>query len=45
MWNATRVAVETKKTNGPVKGQDLIDQISEKFWATAEGPGAGVFAQ
>ena len=29
------------------KGQeliDLIDQVSEKFWATAEGPGAGVYA-
>lgn len=47
MWNATKVAGEAKKTNDVAKGQeliDLIDQISEKFWATAEGPGAGVYS-
>ena len=47
MWNATKVAGEAKKTNDPAKGQeliDLIDQVSAKFWATAEGPGAGVYA-
>ena len=41
MWNATKVAGEAKKTNDIAKGQeliDLIDQISDKFWATAEGP-------
>lgn len=47
IWNATKAAGEAKKTTDPAKGQeliDLIDQISEKFWATAEGPGAGVYA-
>ena len=48
MWNAARVAGEARKTNDIPRGQeliDLIDQISDKFWATAEGPGAGVYAQ
>ena len=47
IWNATKAAGEAKKTTDPAKGQeliDLIDQISEKFWQTAEGPGAGVYA-
>jgi len=29
MWNATKVAGETRQTNGLVKGQDLIDLIDQ----------------
>lgn len=44
-WQATKAAGDAKKTNDASVGQnliDLIDQISDKFWATVEGPGAGV---
>ena len=48
MWNVTKVAGEARKTNDIPRGQeliDLIDQISEEFRTSAEGPGAGVYAQ
>ena len=48
MWNATKVAGEARKTDDILRGQeliDLIDQISDKFWATAKCPGAGVYAR
>ena len=48
VWNATKAAGDAKKTTDAAKGQELIrliDQISEIFWATDEGKGAGVYAK
>ena len=39
-WNATKAAGDAKKSPDPAEGQkllDLIDEISEIFWATKGG--------
>jgi nickel superoxide dismutase len=45
-WRATKAAGEAKKTMDPAASQkmiDLIQDVSDVFWATEKAQGAGVY--
>ena len=42
-WKATKLAGESKKSQDPAQGQqllDAVDEIAEIFWATKKAPAA-----
>lgn len=45
-WTATKAAGESKKSTDPAVARklvDAVDSVAEIFWATEEGPGAGLY--